>query len=122
MSMKTLIILKMSFLILSTILDLILVLVSVNYFSNLRRQYKQVIYYIPKDRSFLRHKKLFYSIKLKQFFSLTFYSFGQFTGPFTLSVLKNAKVQKFLFANLKMFCVLIFIDINQVFNNLQKAI
>ena len=90
--MKTLIILKMSFLILSTILDLMLVLVSVNYFGNLSRQYKQVIYYIPKDRSLLRHKKLFYSIKLKRFFSLTFYSFGQFTVPFTLSVLKNSKV------------------------------
>ena len=54
--MKTLIILKMLFIILSTILDLMFMLVSVNYFGNLVIQtgYK---YYVPKNRSFLKHKK-----------------------------------------------------------------
>ena len=46
----------MLFIILSTILDLMFMLVSVNYFGNLVIQtgYK---YYVPKNRSFLKHKK-----------------------------------------------------------------
>ena len=46
--MKIVIILKMPYLILSTILDLMLLLVLVNYFGNLSWQYKQVILYSSK--------------------------------------------------------------------------
>ena len=46
MNMKIVIILKMSFLFLPTILDLMLVLVSENYFDNLSWQCKQVIYHV----------------------------------------------------------------------------
>ena len=47
--MKIVIILKMPYLILSTILDLMLLLVLVNYFGNLSWQYKQVILYSSKQ-------------------------------------------------------------------------
>ena len=100
MKMKILIVLKIPFLILPTIFDLMLVLVSVNYFGNLNWQYKLVIYYVPKNRFLLKHNKSFYSIKLQRFLSLIFSSFVQFTVPFTLRVLNNFTSKSFKkFAN-----------------------
>ena len=60
----------------------------------------------------MNHKKSFYSIKHPRFFSLTFRLFAWFTVTFILRLLVNSKVPKFYFENLKMFCTLIFLDIN----------
>ena len=122
MNKKILIILKISFQILSTILDLMLVLVSLKYLGNLSWYYKQVIYFIPKSRSLLNHKNSFYSIKHPRFFSLTFPLFAWFTVTFILRLLVNSKVPKFYLKNLKMFCTLIFLDINTRFPIIYKKL
>ena len=73
-NIQSLIILKMLLLIISTTFNLMLVLVSANFFGNLSWKYKHIIYYVPKTNLFWSIRN-FYSTKLQWFFSLAFSSF-----------------------------------------------